>query len=164
MHTRKLHAAAVAALWFALSLPALAVADASPTTDQLLAPFPRATLTIATPDARQHRFKVWVAHDEARRERGLMFVRTLADDAGMLFIYDEPQKLSMWMKNTFIPLDMLFIGSDGRVSQVAADTTPQSLKVIESTVAGTSVLELKAGTAKKLGITAGAIVTWTAAH
>src|SRR5688572_31476313 len=67
--------------------------------------FPRSTLQIATPDARLHRFNVWVADNEALRARGLMFVKHLNAGDGMLFVYPEPQMIGMWMKNTFIPLD-----------------------------------------------------------
>src|SRR5690606_35915427 len=71
--------------------------------------FRSSTLQIATPDARVHRFRVWIADDDARRARGLMFVKTLEDDQGMLFIYPGERHIAMWMKNTFIPLDMVFI-------------------------------------------------------
>jgi uncharacterized membrane protein (UPF0127 family) len=123
--------------------------------------FPRSQLRIATPDARLHRFDVWIAGTSTRREQGLMFVKSLADDAGMLFIYAAPHQISMWMKNTYIPLDMLFIRANGRVARVAANTTPHSLKTVESGEDVIAVLELKAGTAAKLNIRAGAVVMHT---
>lgn len=132
-----------------------ALANDAATLDQI---FPRSTLKIATPDARLHRFRIWVADDTPRRARGLMFVKALDDDQGMLFIYPETQPISMWMKNTFIPLDMIFIGEDGRVTQVVANTTPHSERTIASDAPAKAVLELKAGTAARLRIAAGAQV------
>jgi len=120
--------------------------------------FPKSTLQIATPDARLHTFKVWLADTNERRARGLMFVKELADDEGMLFIYPVPQRIAMWMKNTYIPLDMLFVDASGKVLQVAANTTPHSLNTIESTDDVTAVIELKASTAKRLHIAKGARV------
>ena len=78
--------------------------------------FPKSTLQIATPDARLHKIDVWVADTDARRMRGLMFVEHLADDAGMLFIYPYPQPIGIWMKNTPLSLDILFITAEGRVA------------------------------------------------
>jgi uncharacterized membrane protein (UPF0127 family) len=135
----------------------LARAD-EPLTEQLLALFPQAQITIATPDARQHRLRTWLATTEAHRSQGLMFVRELPPDAGMLFVYPKPRIVSMWMKNTFIPLDMVFIRADGRVAEVVTDTMPHSLETIASREAVLAVLELNAGTARRLRIGPGAIV------
>jgi uncharacterized membrane protein (UPF0127 family) len=118
--------------------------------------FRRSTLQIATPDARLHHFNIWIADDDQHRARGLMFVRQLGADDGMLFIYDEPHPLAMWMKNTYIPLDMLFVGADGKVMRVQANTEPLSLKTIESGGPALGVIELAAGTAARLKITPGA--------
>jgi uncharacterized protein len=120
--------------------------------------FRRSTLQIATPDARLHTFKIWIADDNERRARGLMFVKELAQDEGMLFVYEQPQPIGMWMKNTFISLDMLFVAADGRVLNVAEKTEPHSLKTIESKGDAIGVIELKAGTAAKLHIAKGARV------
>lgn len=120
--------------------------------------FPRASLQIATTEGQLHTFRVWIADTEARRQRGLMFVKQMDADAGMLFIYPRAQPIAMWMKNTFIPLDMLFVAADGRVARVAANTTPQSLDSIESGQNVLAVVELNAGTAEKLKIRAGAQV------
>lgn len=124
-----------------------------------LSNFPQTTVEIATPDAHLHRFKVWVADTDAHREQGLMFVKDLPEDAGMLFIFPQPARVGFWMKNTLIPLDMLFIRADGRVDSIAANATPLSLKVIESQGEVPWVLELKGGVAKRLGIAAGAQVS-----
>jgi uncharacterized protein len=120
--------------------------------------FPRSTLQIATPDARLHRFNVWMADDEPRRNRGLMFVKHLNAADGMLFVYPRPQGIAMWMKNTFIPLDMLFVAPDGKVTRVVENTEPQSLKTIESGGMVLGVVELAAGTAARLKIAPGAQV------
>ncbi len=144
---------AFSALWF--TTPALGDASDAAQLDRI---FKKSTVQIATPDARLHTFKVWVADDIERRSRGLMFVKQLADNEGMLFIYEQPQEVSMWMKNTFIPLDMLFVAADGKVIRVAANTEPQSLKTIDSQGDAIAVIELKGGTAAKLRIAKGARV------
>jgi uncharacterized membrane protein (UPF0127 family) len=123
--------------------------------------FPKATLAIYTPDMRKHEFKIWIADTESRREQGLMFVKSLPADQGMLFIFDAPQRMSMWMKNTLIPLDMVFIAVDGHVESVAAKTKPMSEKIISSKGVVQTVLELKGGVAAQQGIGAGAVVQLT---
>lgn len=140
-------------------LACCATARANESSSQQLDPlFSRSTLQIATSDARLHTFKVWVADNDARRSRGLMFVQELADDAGMLFIYPQSQPVAMWMKNTHVPLDMLFVRANGRVERVAENTTPMSLDTIESGAPVLGVIELKAGSAARLNIKAGAQV------
>lgn len=144
-----------------LVVAALACASAladSPDARQLDEIFPRSTLQIATPDARLHTFRIWVAQDDARRARGLMFVRELKDDEGMLFIYPQEQPVSMWMKNTLVPLDMLFVNASGRVERVVANTRPHSLAAIESQKPVLAVVELKGGAAARLKIARGAQV------
>lgn len=120
--------------------------------------YERSTLQIATPDARIHRFRIWIADNDMRRARGLMFVRALEDDQGMLFLYPAEQTISMWMKNTYIPLDMLFIDGSGKIVHVAHNTKPLSLETIESMQPASAVLELKGGTAERLKIAPGARV------
>ena len=120
--------------------------------------FPRSTLQIATPDARLHKIDVWVADTDERRMRGLMFVDTMADDAGMLFIYPQPQPISMWMKNTHLSLDMLFVTANGRVHRVVENTKPMSTDSISSGGIVVAVIELKAGSAARMKIRAGAQV------
>ena len=120
--------------------------------------FRRSTVQIATPDARIHKFDVWVADDDQRRARGLMFVTKMEQNFGMLFIYPQPQPVAMWMKNTHIPLDMLFVRADGRVERVVENTEPMSTKTIESGGAVLAVIELNAGTAGRYKIRAGAQV------
>lgn len=133
--------------------------DAAADAHRLDGLFPKSTLTIATPDARVHPFTIWVAEDDTHRQLGLMYVKEMADDAGMLFVYPKAQPISMWMKNTVLSLDMLFVAADGRIVNVVENTTPQSTKIIDSKGAVVGVIELKAGTAAKLHIRAGAIVS-----
>lgn len=120
--------------------------------------FRRSTLQIATPDARVHEFDVWIADDDQRRARGLMFIKHLGAEDGMLFVYPRPQPIAMWMKNTYVSLDMLFVAADGRVAHVVKNTEPLSLKTIESGGPVLGVIELPAGSAARLKIGAGAQV------
>lgn len=97
-------------------------------------------------------FDVYFATTPGQQRRGLMFVRQMPDDTGMLFIYDSEEYRSMWMKNTYIPLDILFARGDGSVSSVIADTVPQTLGSLASIEPVTYVLELNAGTTRRLAI------------
>lgn len=101
-----------------------------------------------------HVFAVEVMHTPEEKAKGLMYRRELAEGRGMLFDFAPEQPVSMWMKNTYISLDMIFIRADGRISRIAENTTPESEAIIAGgTVRG--VLEVIAGTAKKYGIVAG---------
>lgn len=107
-----------------------------------------------------HAFSVWIAADDASRERGLMYVRELPESQGMLFLLDAPQPAAFWMKNTHLSLDLVFIAADGRVANVAHDTKPYSLAPIPSKGPVKAVLELVAGTARRIGLEAGDRVSW----
>ena len=100
-------------------------------------------------------FTAEIADTEPLRQKGLMFRRSLAPDRAMLFDFGQPRPVSMWMKNTYIPLDMVFIRADGTVAQVAADTVPHSLDVIGVDEPVLGVLEVAAGTARRLGLKPG---------
>ena len=114
-------------------------------------------LTIATgSDARM--FTVEIADTDALRERGLMFRQRLPEDRGMLFDFGAPRPVSMWMKNTYIALDMLFIRADGTIAYVAENTVPKSLDVVGVGEPVLAVLELAAGSARRLGLRSGDIV------
>lgn len=104
---------------------------------------------------RKHAFVVELAATEAQRARGLMCRRRLAPDRGMLFLYDRDQVVRMWMKNTFIPLDMLFIDRDGVVVRIHERAVPGSVRAISSGKQVRAVLELVGGTASRLGIEVG---------
>ncbi len=116
--------------------------------------FETSPLTIVTATGR-HDFKVELALTPQQRARGLMFRKNLAADAGMLFDFGIPGKVAMWMKNTLIPLDMLFIKPGGIIANIAFGTTPLSLVPAPSNGPVRGVLELKAGTAARLGIRPG---------
>ena len=102
-----------------------------------------------------HVFEVELAITDDERAKGLMFRRELPTGRGMLFDFKTDQMVAMWMKNTFVSLDMIFIRADGRVASIAENTTPQSEAIISSRVPVRGVLEVVAGTAKKLGIQPG---------
>jgi uncharacterized membrane protein (UPF0127 family) len=100
-------------------------------------------------------FMVALANTPAQRARGLMFRTRLPERQGMLFDFGRDQEVRMWMKNTLIPLDMIFIQSDGRVRRIEQNTTPGSLRPISSNGPVRAVLEMRAGTSKKYGIAPG---------
>ena len=112
-------------------------------------------LVIVTASGGVHRFTVEVARSRAEHERGLMFRDSLADDRGMLFDWGGMAPAAMWMKNTLIPLDMLFIDADGTILDIFANTVPGSLDVITAGVPVRAVLELNGGAAKRLGLKPG---------
>jgi uncharacterized membrane protein (UPF0127 family) len=102
-----------------------------------------------------HRFTVWIAADDRSRQRGLMFVRELAPDRGMLFLFEQPQDAAFWMKDTYLALDLIFIEPAGTVLNVASDARPFSLDPIPSEGAVIAVLEVPAGTARRIGLAPG---------
>lgn len=111
-------------------------------------------LTVVTRSGPQV-FQVEVARTDADRSQGLMFRRSLAPDRGMLFDFGRVEPISMWMQNTYVSLDMLFIRPDGTVARVAENTEPLSTATISSGEPVLGVLEVVAGTARRLGIRAG---------
>jgi len=112
------------------------------------------TLEIATKSG-VHVFSVEMATTDQEREKGLMFRKELPDGRGMLFDFSPEQMVSMWMKNTYISLDMIFIRADGRVLRVAENTEPFSTRIIASGGPVKGVLEVVAGSARKYGIEPG---------
>ena len=114
-------------------------------------------LIIETADAR-HEFFVEVVLTPAQRSQGLMYRTELAENAGMLFQYPEPRIINMWMSNTLIPLDMIFIDTAGRIINIAERTVPESLQTIPSTAPAVAVLEVSGGTADRLGLAPGDLV------
>lgn len=130
----------------ALSLPCRAEGPAG---------FARSALEIVTADGRHLPFGVEMAVEPQQRALGLMFRQKLAADAGMLFDFQAEQDIVMWMKNTFIPLDMLFIRGDGTIHHIAERTVPHSLETVGSRGKVRAVLEINGGTAARLGIRPG---------
>ena len=96
-----------------------------------------------------------MALTKSQQALGLMFRRSLPTNAGMLFDYHMPTSITMWMKNTFIPLDMIFLGNDGRVTSISQRTIPHSEAVIASRGRARAVLEVNGGTVSRLGIMLG---------
>ncbi len=139
--------------WF---LPLLLLLLAAPANVGLaqLARFPTAALTIATAGG-PHKFAVELATTPAQMEQGLMFRQSLAPDAGMLFDYQAPSMAMMWMKNTLIPLDMLFVDTQGRIVNIHERAVPGSLATISAAAPVRAVIELNGGTASRLGIRSG---------
>jgi uncharacterized membrane protein (UPF0127 family) len=101
---------------------------------------------------------VEIADTSALRERGLMFRHRLAPGKGMLFLYEAAQPVAMWMKNTYISLDMAFVRADGTVARIVEGAVPHSLDTIESGEPVAAVLEVAAGQAEALGIEPGTLI------
>ena len=145
-------------LSLALASLAISLASAQPALLEL-STYPRTDLSIRTTrPAATHTFRIWVADTPQRQNQGLMFVRDLPANEGMLFINEPPRVASMWMKNTFIPLDMLWIDSRGRITAIHANTTPQSLDSISAPMKVRAVLELRGGETARRGIRRGDVV------
>jgi uncharacterized membrane protein (UPF0127 family) len=117
-------------------------------------------LTITTTTGKKHRFTVEVARTEAQQAQGLMNRESLSPDRGMIFPYAPPVAASFWMKNTLIPLDMIFIRADGTIARIEANTAPLSLDPGSAGELVGAVLELAGGRSAELGITAGSKVEW----
>ncbi|PSC05674.1 hypothetical protein SLNSH_06750 [Alsobacter soli] len=100
-------------------------------------------------------FEVEVMRTEQERAKGLMFRRYMPEDRGMLFDFKETQPVMMWMKDTFIPLDMVFIRKDGTIARIAENTEPHSTRTISSGEPVYAVLEINAGVSAKLGMKPG---------
>ena len=133
---------------------AAAVSDRHPESGLQIIP-----LTIDTGDA-VHTFRVEIAATPEDQSRGLMFRTELGPDEGMLFPSEPPQARSFWMKNTPLPLDIIFIGTDGRVINIARETTPYSTDSVASEGTTSAVLELIGGRAAELGIEPGDAVRY----
>ena len=115
---------------------------------------PLESVDIVTRHGVKH-FKVEIADNDAAREYGLMFRKSLAPDHGMLFEFDRPDRQAFWMKNTLIPLDVIYIGTDGRILSIAADARPLDQTPLYSKGPAIGVLEIEGGLAAKLGIQPG---------
>ncbi len=133
----------LAALVIGSALPSLACAQGTE------------ALTVVTASGGRHLFQVEVARNDADRAQGLMFRRSLAPDRGMLFDFQRVQPISMWMQNTYIPLDTLFVRPDGTIARVAENAEPLSTRTISSGEPVLAVVEVIGGTAARLGIRAG---------
>ena len=108
----------------------------------------------------RHHFTVEVARTPDQQGQGLMFRSTLAADEGMIFPFPQPRMASFWMRNTLIPLDMLFVRADGTIARIAANAVPHSEESISSGEPVAAVLEIRGGRAAELGIVEGDRVSW----
>jgi uncharacterized protein len=142
-------------LLFLLALaPAGALAqEEEPTGPQPV--LPKQQIVIVSNGGQRHTFNVEMATTLEEQTTGLMFRKTVPPDGGMLFVWDSPRASQMWMKNTFVPLDMVFIRADGTIDSIAEDTVPHSLRVVSSHGPVVATLELAGGTTERLGITVG---------
>ncbi len=157
-HSRPLLAIRLAlGLALACALASICLAQSGPI--ESLAHFPRTALDIVA-HGHHNRFEVWIADTPPRQEQGLMFVRDLPADQGMLFPQASPQVANFWMKNTYIPLDMIFVGADGRIAKIIASAHPFSLDVLSSDVPVIAVLEIRGGEALELALGVGDRVSW----
>src|SRR5882757_2534369 len=143
MHRRRLFLSVLASLILPLlgSVPGVRAAELQP-------------LEIASKSG-VHVFAVEMATTPEEQAKGLMFRRQLPEGQGMLFDFHREQPTSFWMKNTYVPLDMIFIRADGRILRIAENTVPLSETLVPSGGPVLAVLEVVAGTAKKLGIAPG---------
>ena len=139
-------------------LASLALVAACASTPALFPSLQQAKLQAKTAQG-THDFSVWIAADDESRQRGLMFVRELPPDRGMLFLFEFPQEVAFWMKDTFLSLDLIFIDPAGKVLNIAASAKPYSLDPIESQGRAIAVLEVVAGTARTIGLKAGDTIT-----
>jgi uncharacterized membrane protein (UPF0127 family) len=122
--------------------------------------FQRDVLIIEASAHACYRFDIWLALARDQQRRGLMHVREMPATSGMLFVYETPDVHSMWMKNTFISLDIAFARADGSITNIETHTEPQSLRSIASVEAVNFVLELNAGTAERLSIDTESRLIW----
>lgn len=152
------------ALAAAACSPQTAEAERAPATPAAPAVHPESGLEIIplTVDVagKRHSFRVEVARTPAQQEKGLMFRKAMGADEGMLFPYAQPRILSFWMRNTVLPLDIIYVGPDGKVVNVIANAEPYSEKPLWSSAPASAVLELNAGRAAQLGIGPGTTVSW----
>ena len=148
---------------FALVLACLLAGVPAAGSSELDSAFAKDGAIVVASEHACYRFDVYLATNDSQRARGLMFVRKLPAMTGMLFIYDFDGYPSMWMKNTYIPLDIVFIRNDGSVASIVRDTEPLSLRSLVSTEPARFVLELNAGITKRLSIDENSRLIWVPA-
>ena len=117
-------------------------------------------LTVTSANGTAHRFRVEVARTSEEQAKGLMFRTRMGADEGMIFPMNPPRDASFWMRNTVLPLDIIFVGTDGRILNIAANAVPYSETPLPSFGLAKGVLELNGGRAAQLGIAPGDMVRW----
>ncbi|HEY2463579.1 MAG TPA: DUF192 domain-containing protein [Steroidobacteraceae bacterium] len=126
--------------------------DAAP---EPLSAFPQSLLAIRTSSGHVVNFKIWEANTPKREEQGMMFIRRMDEHTGMLFMFPENRPVTMWMKNTYVSLDLLFLDAHGKIDYIAARATPESTAIIGPPTPEFAVLELKGGACEQFGIKVG---------
>jgi uncharacterized membrane protein (UPF0127 family) len=149
----------MALLAMAALMPAMGWAQ---DTSHAQAELPKQKLTIVTHDGKSYDFNIEVAQTPEQQTVGLMFRKSVPANGGMLFVSPNDQEAQFWMRNTLIPLDMVFINRDGTIRHIAENTVPQSLAIIDSHGPVHATLELAAGTAERLDIRVGDKITCAA--
>lgn len=134
--------------------------NGSPQLERSAAGLEQIPVAVRTAGGQEHRFTVEVARTPEEQQQGLMNRPSLAPDRGMIFPHDPPRMASFWMKNTLIPLDIIFIRPDGTIVNIAENTVPLSLEPVPSLEPVAAVLELAGGRTAELGIRAGDRVEW----
>ncbi|HEY2781422.1 MAG TPA: DUF192 domain-containing protein [Steroidobacteraceae bacterium] len=153
---KSFEARVLAAAW--LLAAGLAQAQSSAPTQSSAEPlsaFPQSLLAVKTRAGKVINFKIWLADTPRREEQGMMFVREMDVHTGMLFMFPGDSPVSMWMKNTYISLDLLFLNKQGQIDYIAARATPESESIIGPPTAEFAVLELKGGACDQFGIKVG---------
>jgi uncharacterized protein len=120
-----------------------------------LSAFPQSMLAVKTAGGKVVNFKIWLADTRQREEQGMMFVREMDIHTGMLFMFPENKPVTMWMKNTYVSLDLLFLDAHGKIDYIEANATPRSLAIIGPKAPEYAVLELKGGACEQFGIKLG---------
>ncbi len=146
---------AVAAIFLCMSAWVAQPTLAQNAAPEPLSAFPQSLLAIRTQAGKVINFKVWSADTPERDRQGLMFVHEMDEHAGMLFLFPEYRPVTMWMRNTYIPLDMLFMDAHGKIEYIAAHTKPLSTDIIGPPGPEFAVLELNGGACERLGIAVG---------
>jgi hypothetical protein len=147
--------AAQALLAAALLIAAADVALSQSAAPEPLSAFPQSLLAIRTSSGKVVNFKIWEANTPKREEQGMMFIREMDEHTGMLFMFPENRPVSMWMKNTYVSLDLLFLNAQGKIDYIAANATPKSEAIIGPPTPEFAVLELKGGACEHFGIQVG---------
>jgi uncharacterized protein len=138
-----------------ISFGALVMSGAFAENEEYKSSLPVEKLVIETKEGKQHTFNVEIAYKPVDVQLGLMYRKSMEKDHGMLFEIDEEKEVSFWMKNTYIPLDLIFVAKDGRIVNVHREAQPNDLRSIPSVEPVTGVVEINGGLAEKLGIGVG---------
>lgn len=150
MNLTAARAALAAGLLFAAGM-----AMGQSTAPEPLSAFPQSLLAIKTSSGKVVNVKIWEADTRRREEQGMMFIREMDEHTGMLFMFPENKRVSMWMKNTYVSLDLLFLDARGKIDFIAERAAPQSEAIIGPPTPEYAVLELKGGACERFGVKVG---------